>query len=500
MEYLNKEVKNFGLVGAGPVGIFLSYLLIEKGHKVTLYEAGGRETETINLNLSHYIFKTKSKIPSGVHRLGGASNLWKRRVSEFSSYAFNRIDKNGDRVWPLEFDDLEKANALLFSLLDKEGLRDKDFTEKYFHNVRLELPAPFELNLFRFCDEDFFTSLLAKLEGNEYFNLVTNTLVTEIRQPDATDEEQNNVQLVLVEATGNHSVNVFHSDVVLTGGCLQSTSLAMKSNDILTRLSAPNLIGNFLMEHFDGYVGTVRIKPKNQITLKKLILDEDRKIPGSAFGVGLTIPNRSSEIPKEIDFHLEFVKWRKTYLFDPNLNVFNGLPPRMYKALFFLERVVKKVPSELRKFWFNASSTEIYSVWLKGEEIPFATSQLQISKENSKRDVKLIYNHKVSKETKILLRQRLVELSNSLQSNNLGKFRIHSYFRLNSLFYTGPNFHPMGSLRMGLDPKNSIVGPDFSFHGSSHVFAVNSGIFPNGSNHNPTAMVLALSIIYASSV
>jgi hypothetical protein len=254
------------------------------------------------------------------------------------------------------------------------------------------------------------------------------------------------------------------------------------------------------MEHFDGYVGTVRIKPKNQITLRKLILDEDRKIPGSAFGVGLTIPNRSSKIPKEIDFHLEFVKWRKTYLFDPNLNVFNGLPPRIYKALFFLERVVKKVPSELRKFWFKASSTEIYSVWLKGEEIPFASSQLQISKENSKRDVKLIYNHKVSKETKILLRQRLVELSNSLQSNNLGKFRIHSYFRLNSLFYTGPNFHPMGSLRMGLDPKNSIVGSDFSFHGSSHVFAVNSGIFPNGSNHNPTAMVLALSIIYASSV
>jgi choline dehydrogenase-like flavoprotein len=53
---------------------------------------------------------------------------------------------------------------------------------------------------------------------------------------------------------------------------------------------------------------------------------------------------------------------------------------------------------------------------------------------------------------------------------------------------------------MGLDPKTSIVGPDFAFHGTPNVFAVNSGIFPNGSNHNPTAMVLALSVVFASTV
>jgi choline dehydrogenase-like flavoprotein len=51
---------------------------------------------------------------------------------------------------------------------------------------------------------------------------------------------------------------------------------------------------------------------------------------------------------------------------------------------------------------------------------------------------------------------------------------------------------------MGSDPQNSIVGPDFAFHGSPHVFALNSGVFPNGSNHNPTSMVLALAVIFAS--
>jgi len=490
--------RNFALIGAGPVGIFLSYLLIERGHNVTLFEAGGRDAESTNLNLNDYIFKTKSKIPIGVHRVGGASNLWKRRVSEFSSDTFNRVDENGEREWPLDFKDLEQANSLLFELLDGEGLRDKDHMEKYCHQLVQSLPKPLQLNLFRFCDEDFFTSLLAKLETNGNFKLVTNTRVMKLQQRDAVDSIQNNVGLVLLEEHSKSMRTEIYSDAVLTGGCLQSTFLAMSSEDILKRHPTPYLLGKFLMEHFDGYVGTLRIKSKNSTLLKQLILNEDRNLPGKAFGVALTIPNKQSRVSKVTDFHLEIVQWRKTYLFDPNLNVFNGLPARIYKILFFCERIVKKFPSELRKYWLKASDTEIYSVWLKGEEIPFAASQIQIQTDHRGENAKLVYNHKVSKDSKILMRGRLKELGESLKKNDFGKFKIHSYFNLNSLFYTGPNFHPMGSLRMGIDPSNSVVGPDFAFHGSPNIFAVNSGIFPNGSNHNPTAMVLSLSVIFAS--
>ena len=145
-----RECRNFGLVGAGPVGIFLSYLLVEKGHKVTLYEAGNNKSETRNLNLSHYIFKTKSKIPSGVHRVGGASNLWKRRVSEFSSEVFNRLDNGGKRIWPIDFQELQIANGKLFNYLDASGLRDHEFLESYLSEVEGELAHLVSLNLYRF--------------------------------------------------------------------------------------------------------------------------------------------------------------------------------------------------------------------------------------------------------------------------------------------------------------------------------------------------------------
>lgn len=490
--------RNFALIGAGPVGIFLSYLLIERGHNVTLFEAGGRDSESTCLNLSDYVFKTKSKIPSGVHRVGGASNLWKRRVSEFSSETFNRVNENGERAWPLDFKDLQQANSLLFKLLDGEGLRDKDYIDKYCKHIVQVLPERLHLNLFRFCDEDFFTSLLEKLETNVHFKLVTNTRVMKLEPSDAANSTQSSVRLVLFEENSDSVRTETYSDAVLTGGCLQSTFLSMNSDDLLRRLPAPFLVGKFLMEHFDGYVGTLRIKSKNSALLKQLVLNEDRKLPGKAFGVALTIPNKLSRVSKVTDFHIELVQWRKTYLFDPNLNIFNGLPSRIYSFFFLFERIVKKIPSEIRKCWFKVSDTEIYSVWLKGEEIPFAKSQIQIQSNHNGENAKLVYNHMVSKNSKILMRRRLKELAQSLTESNLGKFKLHSYFSLNALFYTGPNFHPMGSLRMGIDPVNSVVGPDFAFHGTRNIYAVNSGIFPNGSNHNPTAMVLALSVIFAS--
>jgi len=490
--------RNFGLIGAGPVGIFLSYLLIQNGHKVTLYEAGNTESETRNLNLGHYIFKTKSKIPSGVHRVGGGSNLWKRRVSEFSSEVFNRNDHLGKRIWPIDFHELDKANEKLFSLLDTSGFRDDQFLDSCLGEVGEELGRLFTLNLYRFCEENFFINLLTELNATNGFKLATGTLVSEIRLPDKSKFDANNVELVVLEEKSDFPTSVFHSNVVLTGGCMQSTALVLKSRDIMDHHPSPKNIGKFLMEHFDGYVGTVRIKKKNHQILKKLVLDEDRRIPSRDFGLGISTPRQLGNGETEIAYHLELVKWRKTYLFDPNLNVFNGLPKEIYRVCFLAERVLKKVPSELRNFIFKLSRTDIYSAWLKGEELPYLGSELRISTDSDPRSVKLIYNHKVSKESKVLMRRKLREFSTYLKENNLGRFRIHFYFRFNRLFYTGPNFHPMGSLRMGSDSEKSVVGPDFAFHGSPNVYAVNSGIFPNGSNHNPTAMVLALSLVFAS--
>jgi len=72
-----------GVIGAGPVGIYFSKLCLDMGLEVTLIEAGGFPEESLHLNRSKYIFTSPSAMPTGVHKIGGGSNLWRGRISEF---------------------------------------------------------------------------------------------------------------------------------------------------------------------------------------------------------------------------------------------------------------------------------------------------------------------------------------------------------------------------------------------------------------------------------
>ena len=58
-------------------------------------------------------------------------------------------------------------------------------------------------------------------------------------------------------------------------------------------------------------------------------------------------------------------------------------------------------------------------------------------------------------------------------------------------FYVGPNWHPMGSTVMGSDPLNSVCDANLEIYGNKNLYLLNAGIFPTGSNQNPTAMVMA---------
>lgn len=495
-----KNIDNIAIVGAGPVGIFLAYLLVSKGKTVNLYEAGDFGIESDALNLSKYIFKTKSKIPSGVHMVGGASNLWHGRISEFSTTAFNRIDRNGDREWPISEEKINLAWSQFWDLIHPSGQRDFEFSASNFEAALKDVGRNLELKLFRFCDPEYFKRLLSDVLQSDKFKLFTNSTCLRIEHV-ASGSNDEFVDVVVKNSNASDTTIRRHGAVILAGGCMQSTALILRSDEIMENLTKPSLVGSNLMEHFDGYVGTLQIKKNHNKKLTKLIMCDERRLPQRDFGIGITLTSEpTNSISQNPDFHLEIVSWRKTYLFDLNLNVFSNLSPHQYKSLFFLERVLKKFPSEIRKLCFRIRRVEEYSVWLKGEEFTNQDSNLRLPSSLDPNKLDLIYNHRVSKYSKTRMRKALTSISKELEIQNLGKFRMHKYLIINRFFYTGPNFHPMGTLRLGTDSKNSVTSPDFSIHGSPRVFAMNSGIFPNGSNHNPTAMVLALSIILTDSL
>jgi len=54
--------------------------------------------------------------------------------------------------------------------------------------------------------------------------------------------------------------------------------------------------------------------------------------------------------------------------------------------------------------------------------------------------------------------------------------------------------HVMGTYRMGIDPKTSVVTPEQQTHDHRNLFLLGSGAFPTGASSNPTLTIAALAL------
>jgi choline dehydrogenase-like flavoprotein len=52
-------------------------------------------------------------------------------------------------------------------------------------------------------------------------------------------------------------------------------------------------------------------------------------------------------------------------------------------------------------------------------------------------------------------------------------------------------FHPMGTTRMGADPRTSVVGPDGQTHDVPGLYVADSGLFPTATRVNPMVTIMA---------
>ncbi|MCE1180074.1 MAG: GMC family oxidoreductase N-terminal domain-containing protein [Micrococcales bacterium] len=64
----------------------------------------------------------------------------------------------------------------------------------------------------------------------------------------------------------------------------------------------------------------------------------------------------------------------------------------------------------------------------------------------------------------------------------------------------GIGLHLMGGCAIGTDPTRSVVGPDFTLHGSSRIHAADSSIFPKAPGINPALTIAALSLKASESI
>ena len=165
--------------------------------------------------------------------------------------------------------------------------------------------------------------------------------------------------------------------------------------------------------------------------------------------------------------------------------------PEIINVAIFFERGLRYSGRKIRQKFEFLIGRQRFSIYIKSEEFPFASSKVFL--EDVSKNL-VTYDHRVSDETYIAL---LYNLKN-FQAIILDKFGIKVKFNKkvddiqNLKDFFGANWHPMGSVRMGTDPVDSICDSNLEIHDFKNLFVVSAAVFPSGSNTNPTFTTLAL--------
>lgn len=472
---------NIAIVGAGPVGIYLAKLFLDDGHKITLIDSGNLNEESRLLTAKNYTFLTESSMPVGVHRVGGGSLKWHGRISEFTSEDF--------LTWPFDKSELQKHYGELYRFLNTEYLTDDKIIEKYFLNESQELYPELKLRSFRFCDPGFFIKLFKEISVNKRLQiLVGHFCVKAIK-----DEQESRVSLELLK--NNFETTVLEFDkVIIAGGTFQSTALLQRTLHTTSAQNREN-IGNCLMEHLEGYIGYVTISRKNSLKLfKKLSLDAGNRAMNIFSEIGIAISvNESLSNKKLINTQYEIRKFMpRPYVFLTFKNKFKiKWLSKIFAIIIFFEKSFRFSGRIIKRIFDKLTRRRRFSVYIKSEEFPFVNSKVYLADVSQNL---LTYDHRISDNTYISLLNNM----KSFQRIIWKKFELKVKYKIklndiNELkSYFGSNWHPMGSLRMGWNPNDSVCNPNLEVHNFKNLFVVSAAVFPSGSNTNPTFTTLAL--------
>ena len=481
------------VIGAGPVGIFFTKMCLDIGHDVTLIDSGNFHHESELLNKKNYIFESPSLMPDGVHKIGGGSTLWRGRISEFQEDDFKVSSGTKSANWPFDKNELKDHYSKLYKLFEAGDYTDAEFLAEFFSEQLEFLPEYFQMRIFRYCEPNYFVDLFTEINNHPNLKILAGHLCAKVSKQNSGET----LQVELLPKNWNLESYTFDS-VVIACGTLQSTALLQRSTTLFNG-ETPEILGKYLMEHIEGYVGKVwSFNKKEKNFLSAISLNEENrsieKFHGA--GVALSLKNLNIDEKRKINLHFELRPPMALFYFSKFLVKFKNRHLALTVLLniaLFLERSISFMLRKLRRIVFSALQIKLYSVYFKSEEIQFKDSQTFLPDQDENF---LTYSHKISELTWELISNEFKEFEKRF--NQAFKARIkfsrhaHSIAKLKLSF--GSNWHPMGTTRMGSTPRDSIVDRDLALHQTPNCYVLSASVFPTGSNSNPTFTALALAI------
>jgi len=516
------------IVGAGPVGIALALEAEANGLTVLLIESGGETPNAFSAALSHAIIvNARRHAPMDVascRALGGTSRWWGGRCVPYDDIDFSGRPYAPGTDWPLTHDEIkpwyEKAAAFLdfgkaaFSEPHPDWIPLKEIT---FDRLERWVPRI-----------DMGTRHRKQLEESPFIRVLMDATVTEL----CLSADETRIDALML-ANEKHRFRLPVQQCVLANGGLESTRLMLAARQKSPRAFGGHdgVLGRNYMGHMFGKIADIIIGDPKSVAIhdfyldgasyarRRLMLSAETQKREQLSNIAFWIDNprfwdaaHKSGILSLVWIALMF-PWIGKHLSSEGVRRAHiGAKPHRYwrhlrNVLFSpfatiatLTRIVKdrylSKPAKPGFLVYNRAGR--YALQYHSEQFPNLNSRVTLSGEKDALGVpRLAIDLRYAEEdARSVLRAHEI-LDRTLRSAGIGKLEYHEPEdqRLAAILDQATDgFHQIGTARMGLSPRTSIVDSNCRVHGLSNLFIASSSIFPSSSQANPTLLAVAFAI------
>lgn len=521
------------IVGAGAAGISLALSLCGQGLKILLLESGGMQEDATTQSLyAGEVVDERLHSPPDKYRqrrFGGSTAIWGGRCVPFDPIDFERRDWVPDSGWPIRYEDLApfypQANRLAEAgrfAYDADavfGAGNSPLVRRLVSKVVLTN------SLERFsCPTHFGQRYEARLRVARDIEVLLGANCTRVvLQPDGRS-----VRELSVSTLGGKRFRVAARSSVLALGGLETARLLLASRDVAPQGvgNDHDVVGRYYMCHIAGNVGQLTLtgspaevqhgylrSPDGIYCRRRLSIapQEQRRFgllngvarlhfpriadPAHGNGVlsGLFLARNliSYEYGKRLRDGVEGglamqARHLRNVLCDP-LDTLSFVGHWAFKRTL----AQRKFPSVILRNRTNRFSLEIHS-----EQAPRRDSRVTLCESVDALGMpRLRVDWRYGREDIASVRRMLDLVALELQQTGSGRLQVDPATLEQDLVRFGAyGGHHIGTTRMGVDPRNSVVDADCRVHGVQDLYIASSSVFPTSSQANPTLTLIALAL------
>ena len=485
-------MKRIVIIGSGMGGASVALALVNKGFDVIVLEAGN-EMPASDLGLSPVteVGKPNTLNQFRAIQIGGTSNLWHGVVGLYDKRDFGC---NEEKKWPIPYAELLPFWKAAFQFLTGQDPKDSFlffdqvddlFENKSFVTINKKYGAFKKFNVLIRP-----TRLIRKLQSSVRSGDLK--IFKNHRAISLIYEEDSQEKVIGVKChDGINFVEIKGDIFVVSAGAVESPCILLRSKftnpgDVHNPFGN---IGSWLSDHPMGFLAKIKFKYK--VFGHRLSDIKKNKFLKERYGI---IENNNNGL--NINIYLRPASKNKI---DSNVNKsmisflgINGIKDINIRQLFALIQSPENIYRIINYFLPINFKRKYWELFMVSEQTPIKSSSVKLGPVDRLGIESSVIDWNISENDIGYIKNFISDLVKNKIFNE--DYLISDILSAEDwVNHSSSAAHMMGTMRMGLDPKLSVVDLNLKLHSINNLYVCDASVLPCVGNVNPSLTICALS-------